>query len=66
MAYRWLEIQRKWHRRLQRTKENLCAALGHDWKEQEIGIRDCERCCKHEMLYENRYPDIGEAKYEWK
>lgn len=44
----------------------LIRGCRHEWIEDEVGHRNCSICMKHEMLYENPYPDVGEPKYEWK
>lgn len=39
----------------------------HQWVEDDLlGHRHCSRCPKRQMLYENRYPEVGEPKYEWR
>jgi hypothetical protein len=43
--------------------DNGCA---HDWQEGKMGHRQCRKCPKRQMLYENRYPAPGEPKYEWR
>lgn len=50
-------------------REAICHVAGHQWVEGKgihYGHRHCLRCDKYEMLYENRYPEVGEPKYEWK
>jgi hypothetical protein len=44
----------------------FCEVFNHKWIEDDLGHRHCERCDRREMLYENRYPDVGEPKYEWR
>lgn len=36
----------------------------HDWIEKDYR-RHCSKCDTHQMMYENKYPEVGQAKYEW-
>lgn len=36
----------------------------HAWKEDGFR-RHCPRCGTHQMRMENRYPEVGQPKYEW-
>lgn len=38
----------------------------HIWESDGFGRRMCSKCGKYEMLCENRYPEVGEPRYEWK
>jgi len=42
----------------------------HECNYEELGKnsykRKCTTCGKEQWLFENRYPDVGEAKYEWR
>lgn len=44
-----------------------CRLLGHDWLEDERNPykRQCKRCKKMSYLLENKYPRVGEPRYEW-
>lgn len=44
---------------------DLDTGCKHEWIEDDLGHRHCSKCPKHQMLYENRYPEVGEPKYEW-
>lgn len=37
----------------------------HVWNEDSFR-RWCDKCGAQQMLCENRYPDVGRPKYEWK
>ena len=37
----------------------------HNWREIHFGIRQCQHSLRMDYLVENRYPDVGEAKYNW-
>ena len=64
----WLDRRR--HPLVQPTKIN-CRVFGHDWqpahgREYNSANQDCAKCKKRRMLMSNPYPDIGQAKYEWR
>lgn len=39
-------------------------SCNHAWVEDGFH-RHCDKCEEHQMLMENRYPDVGQPKYEW-
>lgn len=45
-----------------------CKLLGHKWDEEGEYKQCCKRkkCTAYRTLMENKYPKIGEPKYEWK
>ena len=45
---------------------DLRSGCRHDWDEYSFGRRQCRKCQEHQLLMENRFPDVGEAKYEWR
>jgi len=55
-------LKRLW--RWWRRKTNP-RTLGHVWRDDRFGVRVCTRCGVNNYLMENRFPDIGEAKYHW-
>jgi len=44
-----------------------CSIKGHDWDEELPYSQKCLRddCKARRILKENRYPKIGEPKYDW-
>jgi hypothetical protein len=38
----------------------------HEWYGFAPYKRRCEKCGEEQWVMENRYPAIGEARYEWK
>ena len=46
-------------------KKLLCYFKDHDWNQYGFGKRYCNRCDKYQVLFEHRFPKIGEPKYTW-
>jgi len=47
-------------------RKTYCQKHGHSWGDGQFR-QDCTRggCKAYRILIENRFPEIGEAKYEW-
>ena len=45
----------------------FCKIFGHKWDTADKYEQSCKRknCIVFRTLVENRYPDIGEPKYDW-
>jgi hypothetical protein len=43
---------------------DVTTSCNHDWVEKDFR-RHCSKCDAHQMLIENRYPDVGQPRYEW-
>lgn len=45
--------------------QSLDAGCRHLWRPQGFGRRICQVCGQTSLLMENKYPEVGEAKYTW-
>ncbi|MBS4018754.1 MAG: hypothetical protein KGZ68_11005 [Dechloromonas sp.] len=37
----------------------------HDWEDFAPFKRRCRRCRKEQWIVENKFPDVGEPKFQW-